>query len=141
MDINFKSNKDKLKSENQQHDLHQLDEIKLQIANISRRYSQMEVNFKKQDDLLDLRNNDWDSDIKSSDLELEGLKNDIESMKEILSKNIKVMEMIISRFKDAAKLSDYNSTLEYLDKWKVENMITKDKFKKLLLKELELRIL
>ena len=50
------------------------------------------------------------------------------------------MEKLIIRFKNSAKTSDYEKTTSKLNSWNVENYVTKKRFKKILLEDIEKRI-
>jgi len=68
------------------------------------------------------------------------LKNIVDDISKKAINNINMMEKVINRFKNAAKNIDHQKTQERLDNWRVEDLISKDRFKKILLQEIERRM-
>lgn len=110
------------------------------LNNISRRYNQMNSNFENLDSNIDERNDKWYGEIEEFNDEVKKLEDEMIFIKDLNSKNLKLMENIISRFKSSAKTSDYEEASTKLDSWNVESFVTKKRFKRILLEEIEKRV-
>ena len=139
MEINLGSDKKK-EMEKIHNEMLFLEDVQKQIVGISRRFKNMEDKFEEVSNDLVSRGEGWDESISSFEIGIEDLKSEIESLSNIISTDTKQMQSIISKFKDAAKNNEKEESLSKLDGWKVEGLVTRDRFKKLLIEEINNRI-
>ncbi|PLW79695.1 hypothetical protein C0585_06905 [Candidatus Woesearchaeota archaeon] len=138
MEINLGSDKKK-EMEKIHNEMIFLEDVQKQIKGISRRFKNMEDKFEEVNNSMVVRDESWDGSISSFEKGIEDLKLEVESLAKILSSDLNHMQSIISKFKDAAKNNEKEESLSKLDGWKVEGLVTRDRFKKLLIEEINNR--
>lgn len=141
MEINFKSGsgeKKKLEEQKNQTDLE--NNLRSELKKLSKRISSIEQNFENVDKEMTKRDIDWSGSMDKDKKNMESFKKTLQSLDKKINDDINTMQNIISQFKNSVKSNEFNKTNAKIDNIKNESLITKNRFKKLIIEEIDKRL-